>query len=84
MAKLARLRHLDVGGTRITGSALAHVAGLRWLKELHTEDTAVRDRDLVHLERLKGLEWVGVTRTRVTKKGAEALQKKLKKTSVYR
>ncbi|MCI0701247.1 MAG: hypothetical protein L0241_09235 [Planctomycetia bacterium] len=82
IASLPRLQNLNLFDTRITGSALPHVSGLRWLEEFCAWATPIRDKDLVHLEGLKNLNWVYLYNTHVTKKGINALQKKLKKATI--
>lgn len=82
LASLVRLQHLDLSGTRVTGATLPSLAGLRWLNELYLSQTALRDRDLVHLEGLTRLGVLSLWGTRATKKRLAALGQKLKRTSV--
>jgi len=83
VAALPRLRYLGLHETRITGAALKHLSSLRWLEELHASETAIRDRDLVHLEPLKQLRLIDFNSTLVTKKGSAALQAKLKNAMIW-
>lgn len=83
IAKLSRLVELLASGTRVTGPAFAQLAGLRWLEYLSVSETGLRDADLVHFEGLKNLKMLTMWGTRLTKKGANNLQKKLKKTTIF-
>jgi uncharacterized protein (TIGR02996 family) len=79
VAKLPRLRALKVMHTRVTGAGLAHLSDLRWLETLSlSQQKAVTDKDLVHLEGLKNLGHIDLYGTRVTTRGVNRLRKKLK------
>jgi uncharacterized protein (TIGR02996 family) len=78
IATLKRLRHLHLSGTRITGELFSRLSGLRWLSSLFAWQINVGDKHLVHLEGLSNLESLGLSGTKITKKGSAKLQKKLK------
>jgi uncharacterized protein (TIGR02996 family) len=83
VAKLKRLRHLDLLNTRVTGKLFPHLSGLRWLEEFTASSEDISDKALVHLEPLKNLTSLHLSGTRVTKRGANRLQKVLKKATIF-
>jgi uncharacterized membrane protein/YHS domain-containing protein len=68
------LRWLDLGGTGVTDSGLAHVAGMLNLTRLHLERTTISDEGLSHLTDLAGLEYLNLYGTQVTDTGLVHLE----------
>ena len=66
-------RKLDLGGTRITGTRLAHLQPLGLL-QLSIYNTQVTDANLAHLTGLTTLRSLNLSGTRITSKGLEHLQ----------
>jgi hypothetical protein len=61
---------------------MAVLAGMTKLTFLHLGSTAITDAGLVHLENLKSLRDLKLTRTAVTAAAAEQLGKKLSDTKI--
>jgi hypothetical protein len=73
------LQSLDLSSTKITDAGLAELGEFNFprLKELALERTPVTDAGLMHLASFKGLEWVSISGTKVTKDGIRHLKAKL-------
>lgn len=73
------LQSLDLSSTKITDAGLAELGEFNFprLKELGLERTLVTDAGLMHLASFKGLEWVSISGTKVTKDGIRHLKAKL-------
>jgi hypothetical protein len=80
------LRWLDLAGTSVTDSGLAHLPAMPNLVRLHLERTATTDAGLTGLTGLANLEYLDLYGTEVTDAGLETLEKlpKLKRLYVWR
>ena len=70
----ANVRSLDLGGTRVSDSALSNCAAMPNLARLHLERTGITDTGLAALSGLAELEYLDLYGTRVTDAGLEALR----------
>ena len=77
LARLPRLKHLQLDNSQVTDAGLKHLAGLENLSGLTLYNTQVTDAGLVHLAGLKGLRHLSLYRTQVTDAGVAELQKSL-------
>jgi Leucine-rich repeat (LRR) protein len=75
---MTKLERLSLSGTRVTNKGLKDLAGLTELKKLSVANTKITEAGLTHLEGMKSLRELNVFGSpNVSKKAAEALQKKL-------
>jgi Leucine-rich repeat (LRR) protein len=73
LARLSKLRRLELGGTRITDRGIKHLCGITSLELLDLSDTKITDAGLADLERLPNLEYVNASNTSVTREGISKL-----------
>jgi hypothetical protein len=82
VAKIPHLEELDLLSTTVGDKGVAHLAGMRSLTSLNLGYTRVTDDGLAHLKQLPGLpnlKALSLGGGKVTKAGAERLQKALGK-----
>ncbi len=60
LSQMARLRELDLSGSRITDAGLERLKGFHQLTKLNVSATAVTDAGLAHLTGLTELRWLGL------------------------
>ncbi|MEM8864571.1 MAG: hypothetical protein AAGF31_03390 [Planctomycetota bacterium] len=75
LASLAKLKRLDVSGTKCTDADIRHLAGLKSLEELVLSDSAVTDASIPTLVKLPNLRWIDLSSTRVTPAGLRRLRR---------
>ena len=75
MAKLQKLRSLDLTNTQITDTGLKEVAKLQQLKQLVLSHTQITDSGLMELTKLNELKQLEITvdGVRVTEEGRDRL-----------
>ena len=73
IGRLARLRKLELKGSKVSDAALVHLRGLIWLKSLDLASTPVSDAGLPALNGLTRLKQLDLSRTAVTDAGLAAL-----------
>jgi mono/diheme cytochrome c family protein/uncharacterized membrane protein len=87
LGKLAQigpnLRWLDLAGTQVTDSGLAHLKAMLNLTRLHLERTGITDAGLTNLTQLTSLEYLDLYGTEVTDGGLETLQSLPKLKQIY-
>lgn len=83
LAALPRLQFLNISSSHISGEALKHLSGAKWLEYLYASYTAIRDEHLPALHSLKHLLTIDLSGTQVTKKGLMRLREALPKATVY-
>jgi uncharacterized membrane protein len=74
---------LDLAKTKITDGALASIAKMAALRELHLENTAVTDAGAAQLKGLANLEYLNLYGTKVTDKTLDALAGLVKLKALY-
>jgi hypothetical protein len=74
LRKLKRLRHLTLGGARITDDGLRHLGELHRLERLELYRTPIAGDGLEHLVRLKNLKLLDLRSSRVTDAGLAHLK----------
>jgi internalin A len=74
LAKLSKLRDLDLCGTSVGDVGLISVGALAGLRSLNLSDTLIRDEGLSNLRRLTGIASLDLNATRVTDAGVENLR----------
>ena len=72
-----RIIFIDLRGTKVTDTELAHLSKLANPRSLNLDGTQVTDAGLVYLNRLTSLEQLNLRLTAVTPEGAAELQKAL-------
>ena len=82
VARLERLRYLNLWGTGVTDLGMKHLAGLKDLKRLNLGGTKVTDAGLEELTGLTGLETINVDGCAVTPQGLASVKKALPKTAI--
>jgi hypothetical protein len=74
---------LDLAGTQVTDSGLAHLKAMLNLTRLHLERTGITDAGLTNLTQLTSLEYLDLYGTEVTDAGLETLQSLPKLKQIY-
>lgn len=82
VARLERLRYLNLWGTGVTDLGMKHLAGLKDLKRLNLGRTKVTDAGLEQLTGLTGLERINVDGCAVTRQGLASVKKALPTTVI--
>jgi hypothetical protein len=75
LKNLTDLKGLNLNETKITGSGLVHLTGLKNLQCLLLDKTLVEDCSLVHLRNLISLRYLSLNSTRITDAGMINLHK---------
>ena len=77
LARLNKLRALDLGGTKITDQMLRHLSQLNRLEELDLSATGITDRGLQMLGGIETLRQLNLTDAAVTLSAIDELQDRL-------
>jgi hypothetical protein len=75
---------VNLAGTKITDTGLAHLKGLTELHEFDLSGTKVTDTGLVHLKGLANLERLYLNETKTTDAGVADLQKALPDCQIFK
>ena len=78
-----KIASLDIARSKVTDAGLKAVAGMKHLKELHLEGTAIGDAGLDQLKGLSELEYLNLYGTKVTDAGIAKLASLTKLKSLY-
>jgi uncharacterized membrane protein/YHS domain-containing protein len=70
----SNLRWLDLAGTKVSDTGMAHVSAMSNLIRLHLERTALTDQGLARLATLPKLQYLNLYGTEITDRGLSALQ----------
>lgn len=78
-----KIASLDIARSKVTDGGLKALAGMKHLKELHLEGTAIGDAGLDQLKGLAELEYINLYNTKVTDAGLAKLAGLSKLNAIY-